>query len=230
MATVPILHDIDAAVAEIERLAAAGFRAIMIPTVWVDKPSYNDLRYEPVWSACEATAWWSTSTPGGASRDIAVEAPGLIAIYATEAWWWAARPLWVMLWGGVFERHPGLRFAITEDGAWWIPGIVKRMDEKFVGGHNTEKMGNAFRQTISRKPSEFFGTNIFVGASTPSREEIEQRHQIGSAPSCGATTSRTPRGPGRTRGESITESFPTCRRMRRGACSGSLRPACTTST
>ena len=84
-----------------------------------------------------------------------------------------------MLWGGVFERHPGLRFAITEDGAWWLPGIVKRMDEKFLGGHNTAKLGNAFTSTITRRPSEFFGTNIFVGASTPSLEEVERRHEIG---------------------------------------------------
>ena len=32
--------------------------------------------------------------------------PGFMAIYATEAYWWAARPLWVLLWSGVFERHP----------------------------------------------------------------------------------------------------------------------------
>jgi predicted TIM-barrel fold metal-dependent hydrolase len=179
VATVPILHDIDAAVAEIERIAATGFRAMMIPTLWADKPSYNHLRYERVWSACEANGIVVHVHSGGASRDIAWDAPGVVAIYATEAWWWAARPLWTMVWGGVFERHPDLRFAITEDGAWWLPGIVKRMDEKFLGGHNTAKLGNAFRKTISRKPSEFFGTNIFVGASTPSREEIERRHEIG---------------------------------------------------
>ena len=179
VATVPVLHDVDEAVAEIERLAAAGFRAILIPTLWADKPSYNDLRYEPVWAACEANGMVVHVHSGGASRDIALDAPGVIAIYATEAWWWAARPLWALLWGGVFERHPGLRFAITEDGAWWLPGIVQRMDEKFHGGHNTAKLGNAFRQTISRPPSEFFGTNIFVGASTPSLEEVARRHEIG---------------------------------------------------
>jgi predicted TIM-barrel fold metal-dependent hydrolase len=102
-----------------------------------------------------------------------------VAIYATEAWWWAARPLWALLWSGAFDRNPTLKFALTEDGAWWLPGIVKRMDEKWVGGHNTAKLGNAFRQHVSRRPSEYFGSNIFVGASTPSREEIERRHEIG---------------------------------------------------
>ncbi len=178
VATVPILHDVGAAVAEIERVAAAGLRAVMVPTLWSDKPSYNDGRYEPVWAACEANDIVVHVHSGGASRDV-TEGPGMIAIFATEAWWWAARPLWALLWGGVFERHPGLRFSLTEDGAWWLPGIVARMDEKFLGGHNTAKLGKAFTQTISRRPSEFFGTNIFVGASTPSREEIVRRHEIG---------------------------------------------------
>ena len=33
-----------------------------------------------------------------------------------------------------FDRHPHLRFTVTEDGAWWLPDIVDRMDEKWVGG------------------------------------------------------------------------------------------------
>ena len=106
VATVPILHDIDAAVAEIERLASVGFRAILIPTLWVDKPSYNDLRYEPVWAACEANGMVVHVHSGGASRDISMMAPGLIAIYATEAWWWAARPLWALLWGASSSAIP----------------------------------------------------------------------------------------------------------------------------
>lgn len=177
VATVPILHDVKAAVLEIERLAGRGFRALMIPTLWSDKPSYNDPLYDPVWSACEEAGIVVHVHSGGAARDIAL-GPGMIAIFATEAWFWAARPLWVLLWSGVFDRHPGLRFALTEDGAWWLPGIVKRMDEKWHGGHNTEKLGKAFTESVRRPPSDYFGTNIFLGASTPSREEIEMRHQI----------------------------------------------------
>lgn len=103
----------------------------------------------------------------------------MMASYATEAWFWPARPMWLLLWSGVFDRHPGLKFALTEDGAWWVPGIVKRMDEKWRGGHNTAKLGNAFREHVGKPPSEYLGTNIFLGASTPSREEIDARHAIG---------------------------------------------------
>ena len=44
---------------------------------------------------------------------------------------------------------PNLRFAITEDGAWWLPDIVERMDEKWVGGHNTRKFGSLFRDAVA---------------------------------------------------------------------------------
>jgi predicted TIM-barrel fold metal-dependent hydrolase len=180
VATLPVLHDVDAAVAEVERLAAEGFRAVLIPTLWGSQPAYNDLRYDPVWAACAANGMVVHVHSGGASRDIVAE-PGMIAIYATEAWFWAARPMWAMLWSGVFDRHADLKFALTEDGAWWLPGIVRRMDEKWHGGHNTEKLGDAFTKRVSRPPSEYFGTNVFLGASTPSREEIELRHEIGIA-------------------------------------------------
>jgi predicted TIM-barrel fold metal-dependent hydrolase len=178
VATVPVLHDVDEAVREIEGLASAGFRAILIPTLWGSKPAYNDPRYDPVWAACADNGVVVHVHSGGAARDITAE-PGMIAIYATEAWFWAARPLWALLWSGAFDRHPGLRFALTEDGAWWLPGIVRRMDEKWHGGHNTEKLGDAFRKRVGRSPSEYFGTNIFLGASTPSLEEIALRHEIG---------------------------------------------------
>jgi predicted TIM-barrel fold metal-dependent hydrolase len=178
VATVPILHDLDAAMTEIRRVADAGFRAILIPTLWGDKSSYNDGCYEPVWDACEDLGLVVHIHSGGASRDVTPGA-GMMASYATEAWFWPARPMWLLLWSGVFDRHPGLKFALTEDGAWWVPGIVKRMDEKWRGGHNTAKLGNAFREHVGKPPSEYLGTNIFLGASTPSREEIDARHAIG---------------------------------------------------
>ncbi len=173
----PILHDPKAAAKEVEQLAAKGFRAILIPTLWADKPSYNDPIYEPVWAACAECGLVVHVHSGGAARDVA-PGPGMVATYATEAWFWAARPLWVLLWSGVFDRHPQLRFALTEDGAWWVPGMVRRMDEKWFGGHNTAKLGRAFTEHVARPPSEYFGDNIFLGASTPSREEIELRHEV----------------------------------------------------
>jgi predicted TIM-barrel fold metal-dependent hydrolase len=178
VATIPILHDVGAAVAEMQRIADSGLRAMMIPTLWGNKPAYHDPVYEPVWAAAEDLGLVVNIHSGGASKDI-LPGPGMVPIYATEAWWWAARPLWVLVWAGVFDRHPRLRFAVTEDGAWWLSDIIERMDEKWLGGHNTRKFGSLFRDAIERKPSEYLGTNVFLGASTPTRHEIGSRVRLG---------------------------------------------------
>jgi hypothetical protein len=54
-----------------------------------------------------------------------------------------------------------------------------KWDQYFGGGHTTKKMAAMVQGVISKLPSDYFGTNIFVGASTMSREEIRRRHSIG---------------------------------------------------
>lgn len=178
VATIPILHDIDAALAEMNRVADAGLRAMMIPTLWGSKPAYHDPVYEPIWAAAADLDLVVSVHSGGASKDV-LPGPGMVPIYATEAWWWAARPVWLLIWSGVFDRYPRMRFALAEDGAWWLPDIVERMDEKWIGGHNTRKFGTLFRDAVERKPSEYLGVNVFLGASTPTRSEVDTRHRVG---------------------------------------------------
>jgi len=80
-------------------------------------PSYNDTCYDPVWAAAAATGL-PVHTHSGVGPDDYGITPGLISIYTTEAYWWAARPLWALILGGVFERHPALKYVIAENGAW----------------------------------------------------------------------------------------------------------------
>jgi len=178
VAVVPVLHDIDAAVDEIHQAKELGLGGVMIPTRWMSEPAYHDLRYEPVWSAVEQAGMVLHTHSGAGPADYGL-GPGMVAIYATEAYWWAARPLWVLLWGGVFERHPDLRYVIAENGAWWLPDLLWKMDEKFEGGHNTKKLGNAFREAITMNPSEYFHRNCYLAASTPGVEDINRRHDVG---------------------------------------------------
>jgi predicted TIM-barrel fold metal-dependent hydrolase len=178
VAVVPILHDIDAAVAEITAVRELGLKGVMMPTRWMGKPAYHDPRYDPVWSAIEDLDMVLHTHSGAGPQDYDF-GPGFLAIYATEAYWWAARPLWVLLWGGVFERHPKLRYVIAENGAWWLPDLVWKMDEKYDGGHNTKKMGNAFRENLSMRPSEYIDRQVFLAASTPGVEDLARREAIG---------------------------------------------------
>ncbi len=178
VAVVPVTAGVDDAVAEVHAAAQMGLRGVMMPTRWFDEPAYIDPAYDPFWAAC-AEAGLVLHTHSGAGPSDYLPGPGFISIYASEAWWWAARPFWVLLLSGVFERHPNLKYSIAENGAWWVPDQLKRMDEKWVGGHNTRKFGDAFKQDLMMKPSEYVARNCFFAASTPGVDEIDRRHEIG---------------------------------------------------
>ena len=68
---------------------------------------------------------------------------------------------------------------MAENAAWWVPDQIRKMDEKWIGGHNTRKFGDAFRAGLSMKPSDYLNRNCFFGASTPGEDDIDRRHLIG---------------------------------------------------
>jgi len=178
VAVIPITAGADAAAAEVHRVAEQGHRGILIPTRWFEAPAYLDPSYEPIWAACAETGLVLHTHSGAGPSDYGL-GPGFLSIYAAEAWWWAARPFWVLVLSGVFERHPELKYSIAENGAYWVPDIVKRMDEKWEGAHNTRKFGDAFKLDLSMTPGDYVDRNCFFAASTPGADEIERRHAIG---------------------------------------------------
>ncbi len=180
VAVVPVPHEVDASVKEVEQAAAWGLRGgIMIPTRWGSQLPYNDPHYDPLWEAC-ASLDLPVTTHSGVGPDDYGMSPGLTAIYATESYWWAARPLWALILGGVFERHPSLRYVVAENGGWWAPDIIARMDSKWLGDHATRKFGPAvFRAGLSMKPSDYLNRNCWFAASVMGPIEVERRHAIG---------------------------------------------------
>ncbi len=177
IALVPIIHGVQRAVEEIEWVAQyPGIRGIMIPTMWRDHTPYNDPLYDPVWAVCAETGLVVHTHSGEAPR---AEYTDQIGIYLAEVAWWAYRPIAHLLFSGAFERHPELKFAVTESAAYWAPDLKWKWDQYFGGGHTTAKMAVLMQGIISKLPSEYFGTNIFIGASTMSKEEIRRRYQIG---------------------------------------------------
>ena len=173
----PIVDNVEGAVAEIRRAHADGLRGgIMIPSYWgYGNPPYHDRRYEPVWAACEELRLPVQTHAGAApSQDLGT----VLGLYATEVAWWSARPMWFLLWAGVFERFPGLRFGVQEAGIWWVADMLWRMDAAYDREFGTRKLAG-FGEDVKRRPSEYFDRNCFVGASTATRREYANRHQIG---------------------------------------------------
>jgi predicted TIM-barrel fold metal-dependent hydrolase len=179
VALVPILHDHEAAIEEIAWAADHGLRGVMIPTRWMSQPSYNDPVYDPIWAACVDHDMVLHTHSGAGPTDISF-GPGTMAIYASEAGWWAARPMHVLILGGVFERFPTLHYCVAENGAWWVPDLRERMDAKWIGDHNTRKFGTeVFRGGLSMKPGDYIDRNCWLGASTMHQTEVDRRHGIG---------------------------------------------------
>jgi predicted TIM-barrel fold metal-dependent hydrolase len=144
--------------------------------MWRDHRPYNDPAYDPVWAACQAAKFPVHVHSGEAPRE---EMNEFIGIYLAEVVWWTHRPIAHLLFSGAFERFPGLKFVVTEGASYWVADMKWKWDQYLGGGHTTKKMAAMMKGILSKLPSEYFGENIFVGASTMSKEEIRRRHAIG---------------------------------------------------
>ena len=63
----------------------------------------------------------------------------------------------MLIFGGVFERHPRLKVVCVEADAGWAPHFKFRMDHTFERHRHWHGYGS-----IKRKPSEFFDENIYL--------------------------------------------------------------------
>ena len=143
-----------------------------------DREGYNHPRYYPIWEFCQQHNM-VVHTHSGPSPDYDYDLPGAIGIFLNEFAWWASRPMWFMIFGGVFEKFPHLRFALTEVSEFWVPHMLEMMDVRASVKHTTGKLGD-FRSNLTMTPSEYFRRNCWIGASALFDEgSTAVRHNIG---------------------------------------------------
>ena len=105
LAVVPMLYDVEHAVKEVVWAHDNGLKGILIPALMGDHDPYNHPKYHPVWQACEERGM-VVHNHSGPSPDYNFELPGAMGVFLVEFAWWAARPLWHLIFGGVFEKFP----------------------------------------------------------------------------------------------------------------------------
>jgi predicted TIM-barrel fold metal-dependent hydrolase len=177
VALVPITAPLDDVLAEIRRAKASGLAAVMIPAMWMSQRPYHDRSYDPVWALCQELEMPIATHSGPADRDSYGDHLG---IYVTEVVWWPARPLWFMLFSGVFDRFPRLRMGVTEAGCWWVPGLLWFWDRLYLGQKGSEKLGaDPWKGALQMRPTEYFDRNCYIGASNTKRRELGLRYEIG---------------------------------------------------
>jgi predicted TIM-barrel fold metal-dependent hydrolase len=79
------------------------------------------------------------------------------------------RAMWQLMIGGVFDRHPNLRLALTEVRADWVPKTIAHLEELHAAGNFPTEL----------TPTEYYQRNIFATPSSIHRSEVEMRHEIG---------------------------------------------------
>ena len=104
--------------------------------------------------------------------------PGGMGVYISEVAMWLARPITFMIWGGVFERFPKLKAALTEGTCMWVPSYLQVNDDRYNVARESQKLGD-FRGHLSMQPSDYFRRNVRVGASCMKPVEAADRHNIG---------------------------------------------------
>ena len=154
--TAPVpLTDIDDAVAEIERVAAAGFRGILLPAV-PPKPYYSD-DFDPVWAVAQANGLhvFMHSATGGVKVDDpasttlkvvmgmaaqvnrTMDAKTASQRMITQCNYGPMVPQQIiieLIGGGVAERYPELHFGLIEFNAHWLGSLVGSMDKCWITG------------------------------------------------------------------------------------------------
>ena len=118
--------------------------------------------------------------------------------------------------GGVPERYPDLHFALIEFNAHWLASLVGAMDKCWVTGIGQDadwwlgywddtrpaddqpNMAQLFRLNekwpYPLKPSEYVQRQFHVSVPGRSRRGRLPAHHRACRRSCGATTTRTPKG------------------------------------
>jgi len=161
------LWDLDASVAEAVWAAGAGLKGVNFPAPRPWLRPYSHRSWEPLWEAAEELRLPLTTHAGGGDPEL-YSGPELTALMSIESGgWFSRRAAHILVFAGVFERHPGLRLVLTEQPGQWWPYLCNELDSV----HLANSADRVLMQQVPLTPSEYLRRNVYIGASFLSRAE-----------------------------------------------------------
>jgi predicted TIM-barrel fold metal-dependent hydrolase len=179
------LDDLDDAIAEASWAKEHGLVGVLIPSDHTEKlVDLYGRELDPFWAACQDLELpVHRHSQGVGPKETPERGPATTAVGAHETHMFYQRGLAHLMFGGVFERFPALRFVFTETGLFWIPGELFKLDREFeIGrrvGHAAYPMYHRALEGLALQPSEYFARNVWVGASLMLGMDIAIRDQVG---------------------------------------------------
>ena len=142
-------------VADLEAIAAAGLRGVMMPGVPAYELDYDDPAWDPFWEAAIGLglplSFHILTTRGQRTRGPKMNRFLSVVRDCQDI-------IGMLVLGGVFERHPDLRVVCVEADAGWVPHFAYRMDHAYKRHRYWLPPG----QQLSMLPSEYLMRNVSV--------------------------------------------------------------------
>jgi predicted TIM-barrel fold metal-dependent hydrolase len=155
---VPMRGPIQFSVEEAQRAAKLkGMRTMSIPTTMVDRP-YARPDYEPLWATLQEIGMPVSihiGTTGEPVYDRFLKmgiGPGVVEAKIITG----MRAVAELIWAGVPQRYPKLRFIIAEGGIGWIPSLVGFMDHWWTDHRRW------MEPKLEEKPSFYFDRQFWA--------------------------------------------------------------------
>jgi predicted TIM-barrel fold metal-dependent hydrolase len=145
-------------IGDLESIRALGLRGVMLPGVpAVD--DYHHASYDAFWEAAVEiglpVSFHILTGGAGAIASDGYRGPKMNSFLGIIRG--NQDLLGTLIFGGVFERHPGLRVVCVEADAGWAPHWMHRADHAYARHRNWLETG-----TLSRPPSEQFREHVYL--------------------------------------------------------------------
>ena len=161
LAAIPI-QDPQAAVEELHRVVKRGFKGGCIPCTAPPEVPYKDECYEPVWAAAEE-ANFPLSMHVGTNAYVPAQYRQKSPLPPDETFNYASTPNTVqrtlvdLMYRGVAERHPNLKFVVGEFNAGWIAHWLDRVDQGLLREHRFKS-----RDFTGERPHEVWRRQFYA--------------------------------------------------------------------
>ena len=164
----------EACVRELERAAARGVRAGLLPA-HSDTLPYNDPSWEPLWEAAAGLGTSLSFHAGSGRHQARVRGPGGAVTNYVVVLTGPIETATLLCASGVLERHPDLRVVMVECGAGWLAWALDAMDEAY------EEHAAFVQPKLQEMPSFYFRRQ---GGVTFGRDPVGIANRIQTGDRC----------------------------------------------
>ena len=172
------VDDVQVGISQLERAAKMGLVGAMISVYPPEDKAYYSPIYEPFGAAAQDLEM-PLSLHIGTNRAVAGQASFDVGNITPASFcnvdYWVRMSVANMIYGGVFERYPGLQVGSIEMEVSWAPHFLERLDYNYLQRPQWD-VWHRFQEDML--PSNYFHRNVFIGFQEDALG-VQWRHIIG---------------------------------------------------